>query len=577
MRRIIALSSLIVASLALVACGSSNNNVPTGSNNAALTGQYFFHEQVYDYISGFAAASPLKTPGRSTHIFHDIGTMGHTFSPHPRSASMLKGVHPDQGDVNSPASWGELVGSITLDGQGNVTGGVLDISQPTYTGYVTDSVSGSYAVNSDNTFAISINGNTTGISFPLNGIVQGDVTATGLPGAQFIENSQFIDNNGNNVIEIGAGELELQDPSAFSQSTLNNNFVFGLQGQTCYGCAQSAQGDLYTAGVFNMNGSGGITSTSQGDVATEFDTDNQIGITGTYTAPDSNGRAHATLATTNYFSGALPQGYVLYVIDSSKFFLLSTDQSTQTVAAPLLFGPAGLQSGTFSNSTISGNYVVAENQEDIQNESNPDTFADASIALLTASGGTLNGTGDTNIAGVIGTNVAFNYGAYQVAANGRVTLSGTTPSGAPAPVFWLQTPTQGYGVDQLNGAQSQEPGLLYIFQQSAGPFTNTSINNLFAMGTYPAATANSYALFAATVVPSNGNFTGTGFAVNLNGGFASNTNASYSISSSGRGTATGTSSSLFGSEVFYVVSPSLVINMDVTNQNSAPTLQYLQQ
>jgi hypothetical protein len=481
MRRLIALSSLLAATIALTACGS-NNNTPTGSNNAALQGQYFFHEQVYDYLAGTAAVAPLNTPGRSTHIYHDLGTVGHSamglsrMTPHK---SLIKGVHPDQGDINSPAAWGELVGSVTVDGQGNVTGGIMDLSQPTYEGYVTDTLTGAYSVASDNTFAMTIAGNSTGITFPLNGIVSGDVSEAGQPGGQFVEYSQFIDSNGFNVIEIGVGELELQDSSAFSQSTLNNNFVFGLQGQTCYLCSQPNQGDLYTAGVFNMNGSGNITNNSEGDVATEFATDNQIGITGSYTAPDSNGRLHATLATTNYNSGALPQGYVFYIINAQSFFILSTDQSTQSVAAPILFGPAGLQSGTFSNSSISGSYVVAENQEDLQNEINPDSFSDASIALLTASAGTLNGTGDINQAGNISASVPFNYGSYSVASNGRVSLSGTTPYGALAPVFWLQSATQGYGIDQLYGASTQqEPGLLYLFQQSGSPFSNTSFCKL---------------------------------------------------------------------------------------------------
>ncbi len=578
MRRLIALSSLLAATIALTACGS-NNNTPTGSNNAALQGQYFFHEQVYDYLAGTAAVAPLNTPGRSTHIYHDLGTVGHSamglsrMTPHK---SLIKGVHPDQGDINSPAAWGELVGSVTVDGQGNITGGIMDLSQPTYEGYLTDTLTGAYSVASDNTFAMTIAGNSTGIVFPINGIVSGDVSEAGQPGGQFVEYSQFIDSNGFNVIEIGVGELELQDSSAFSQSTLNNNFVFGLQGQTCYLCSQPNQGDLYTAGVFNMNGSGNITNSSEGDVATEFATDNQIGITGSYTAPDSNGRLHATLATTNYNSGALPQGYVFYVINAQSFFILSTDQSTQSVAAPILFGPAGLQSGTFSNASISGSYVVAENQEDLENENTPDSFSDASIALLTASAGTLNGTGDINQAGNISAGVPFNYGSYSVASNGRVSLSGTTPYGALAPVFWLQSPTQGYGIDQLYGsATQQEPGLLYLFQQSGAPFSNTSFDPNFAMGTYPAATANSDALIVGTVFPNAGNFTGTSLAVNLNGGGTGSSNASFTLASNGRGTATGTSSSIFGNEVFYAASPSFFINMDVTSGDSAPTLQFL--
>ncbi len=576
MRRLLSISSLFVASLALVACGSSNNNGPSGSNNAALQGQYFFHEQVYDYIVGLAANAPLHTPGRSTHIFHQLGSVGHKVVGRPKG-TLLTGVHPDQGDISSPVAWGEVVGSVTLDGQGNITDGTLDFSQPTYTGYLTDSLTGAYAVGSDNTFAMTIAGNVSGIAFPLNGVVQGNVSNTGLPGGQFVEYTEFTDINGNDVIEIGAGELEMQDSSAFSQSTLNNNFVFGWQGQTCYFCAQLSQGDLYAAGVLNMNGSGSITNSSQADVATEFATDNQIGVTGSYTDPDNNGRLHATLSTSGYANGALPQGYVFYVINAQNIFVLSTDQSTSSVAAALLYGPAGLQSGSFSNSSISGSYVVAENQEDLQNESQPDTFSDASLAVLTASGGSLNGTGDINQAGNISANVPFNYGSYSVASNGRVSLGGTTPYGAAAPVFWMQSANKGYGVDQLYGSTVQEPGLLYLYQQSGGPFSASSINNLFAMGTYPAATANSYALFAATVTPSGGNFAGTGFVVNLGGGAQGSSNASYTITANGRGTATGTNNSVFGNSILYVVSPSLVLNMDVTSGDSSPSLQYLQQ
>jgi hypothetical protein len=238
-----------------------------------------------------------------------------------------------------------------------------------------------------------------------------------------------------------------------------------------------------------------------------------------------------------------------------------------------------LQSGTFSNPTLSGNYVLTENTEDLQNENNTDTYSDAYLAVLSAGGGVVTGTGDTNKAGKVSGNVAYNYGAYSVQPNGRVTFTGTTPSGAPAPVFWMQNASFGYGIDQLRGSTTtQEPGLIRVYGQPVGTGYNAgSLNGYYALGTLPAATSNSFLYIAAVTSDGSANLSGIGaasfFSGNGGSGGTGSANGTYTIGPNGRGTMTGTANSIFGNGVLYVVGGSRSFAMGVSAGDIAPSLQ----
>ncbi len=573
MRRLHLSSFAVFAACLIVAgCGSSSSK-PSNSNNAKLTGTYVFEQQLYTSYGSFgygaarsrgsmpaavrnlAPANALNQPASLHRPFQNLATN----AARPVAA---QGSNPNRTGI----VWGAMVGSLTFDGKGKVTGGEIDDNEPEV-GYFTDTVTGAYNINANNSGILQIVSKKQGAVFFFNIAIQGSgSTATG---AQIVES--YYDYAGN--VEIGTGTMLLQSAS-LSQASLTGNYVFGLQGETCYGCGLSSTGDLYAAGVLSANGSGGFGSASEADVATVFATQNAVPLSGTYAAPDTYGRSAVSLTS----GGTMPQSYALYIASPSTFFLLATDSSSSTAPA-WLFGQAGLQSGTFSNATLNGNCVLAENTEDLKNETRPDTYSDAYLVLLNAGGGALSGMGDINKAGNVLNNVSFNYGAYSVGPNGRVTFTGTTPSGAPAPVIWLQNASFGYGVDQLRGnTTAQEPGLIYLYGQPVGTgYNSASLKGQYALGTLPAATSNSFLYLAAVTSDGNANLSGVGaasfFSNNGGSGGTGSANGTYTVSPNGRGTITGTSSSIFGNGILYVVGGNQSLTMDVSAGDIAPSVQ----
>jgi hypothetical protein len=579
MRRILLCSLPVFAACLIVSgCGSSYSTPPANSNNAKLTGTYVFEQQVYTYYSrvGYAAKSNASESPQVQNLapptaFNQTANMNRPFQGLVTSAARpiaAQGSNPNRTGI----VWGAMVGSLTFDGKGNVTGGEIDYNEPEV-GYFTDTVSGAYNINANNSGIIQIVSKKQGAAFFFNIAIQGvgsAGSASTAMGAQIVES--YYDYAGN--VEIGTGTM-LQQSASLSQASLTGNYVFGMQGETCSGCSgQTATGDLYAAGVLAADGKGGFGSGSEADVATVFATEDMVPLSGTYAAPDSYGRSAVSLTS----GGAMPQSYALYIANPSTFFILATDASSSTAPA-WLFGQAGLQSGTFSNATLSGNYVLAENTEDLQNESRPDTYSDAYLALLSTGGGVFSGTGDTNKAGKVSSNVAYNYGGYAVQSNGRVTFAGTTPAGAPAPIFWMQNSSFGYGVDQLRGSTTtQEPGLIFLYGQPVGTGYNAaSLKGYYALGTLPAATSNSILYVGAVTSDGSANLSGVGaasfFSNNGTSGGTGSTNGTYTVSPNGRGTITGTSSSIFGNGILYVVGGTQALTIDVSTGDIAPSVQ----
>lgn len=433
MRRILGSFVLLASALFVAGCGSSTSN---SQDNGLLSGQYAFQEQVYTFFGAgrpVSAQAPAAWHGQKRRLtaVAKVPNGGHSLADvyaHREQArhavpSAIKRVVPHMGDLIDNVAWGASVGSLTFDGNGHITAGEIDFNEPFGFGYFSDPVTGTYSVDNNRVGVISLT-STNGDGDEYNYQITLEGATTAATGFQMLESET---DDVDDIVQIGSGAMLLQTAGQ-TQSTLNGNYVFGVQGQTCYGsgCTQSTTGDLFAAGVLAADGAGTFGTTGEADIATGFDTDNAVTVSGTYGAPDSNGRSTATLTATNYTQGALPAGYVIYTANASTAFLLSTDQSSSTEAAALLYGEMNAQSGTFGSTSLAGNYVVGETTEDLQNQTNPDTFSDAFVGLLTASGGTASGTADENHAGTVSSGVALNYGAYTVAANGRVTFTGGT-------------------------------------------------------------------------------------------------------------------------------------------------------
>lgn len=202
-RNKIALSVLTLALVTLMGCGSSSNqaSAPPGGafSNSNLNGTYILSFSGYDISS-------------------------------------------------SNGSFFVLAGSLTADGNGNFTGGTVDINDPALgsahgTSYSMNhlSASGHYTITADGrgsgSITVPINGQSVyiGLDFALSSNSHGLITRFDLAGS-------------------GSGTLDLQTANV-SQSALQGTYAFGLDGVD-----STIVNPLTTAGSFTLDANGNITS-----------------------------------------------------------------------------------------------------------------------------------------------------------------------------------------------------------------------------------------------------------------------------------------------------------------------------
>ena len=238
-------------------------------------------------------------------------------------------------------SWFAIAASFHADGAGNVTGGDFDINNGTATHATIDA--SSYAVGLDPTssgnlgcMALSLsNGSTTVFRFSLGGLSSG-VFSRG----RIIE---FDDATG--AGKRASGVLLLQDTTSFSLSQLQPNYAFGVDGFDSYGYHYAS------AGSFSVNTSGNI-SNAFGDMR-EYISGNYetAGGTGTINAI-STATGRATMSLT--FAGQTTN-QAAYMVNADEFFILGTDPLS---SAPIYSGRAIVTASSFSQSSLSGNYII---------------------------------------------------------------------------------------------------------------------------------------------------------------------------------------------------------------------------
>jgi hypothetical protein len=138
---------------------------------------------------------------------------------------------------------------------------------------------------------------------------------------------------------------------------------------------------------------------------------------------------------------------------------------------------------------------------------------------------------------------------YAVASNGRVTLTGTTGP----PVFYLVSQNKGFVISTNNNV-----GFGFVENQSAGPFSSSSISGTYAGGSITPVDSNVSDEVDEFVVPSAGNFNNTSDN-SSGGGLTSNKmqSGTYSVAANGR--TTGTVTGMTGMVILYIVSPAKVV------------------
>lgn len=338
--------------------------------------------------------------------------------------------------------FGGVVGSFTADGSGHITAGTVDMNGGVglHTLVSIDTSGSSYSVGSDNRGCAVIA--TASGDFPMRisvGVLSSNVATKG----------HVIEWETGSGAFIAAGQLQKQTISG----GLSGGYVYGITGE-------DYSGPVAMSCVGVMTASGGAFSAGEQDCNDGGTMDHQTGMTGTYTSVDASGRGTASIVSSHGTSHI-----VFYMVTTSKLLMMGIDSQNST---PVTLGEMRLQSGSFSSTSLNGISVFYMSGNSGSGEKN------AAIGLFTGNNGTNSVDMDEDDAGTT-THQTFTC-SYTVAANGRVTLSGSNCT--PGPPLYLTAARAGLietaGNSVMIGA---------VEPQAAGPFSTSSFSGTFFMGT----------------------------------------------------------------------------------------------
>jgi hypothetical protein len=425
-------------------------------------------------------------------------------------------------------------GSFVADGAGNVTG-VSDTNGSGVGVVASQTFTGTYALGADNRGTLSISTPTETIgtyAFSVGSISTSGVATKG-------RLTQFAAG-----VVTAAGEFELQDPSAFSNSTVSGSFAFAWADWS---------GDGW-AGVFTADGKGSINT---GNADQGIATRNQP-LIGTYNvaANSTDGRGTGTLTIAGTTSD-----FAFYVVSASKMLMVSADPSSN----PSIFSGQALKQsgGPFNNSSLSGTSVFriasAGGGDQLVCE-----YVTAGLQAFDGEG-TVTGLLDQNACGgVILDNTMPSFG-YSVSSNGRVEI--VTSAGTPVYVLYLASPGTGFILSQGLG---EGGGTGFLEPQSTGPFGETSLDGNFFFGNPPSPLLPSVSSGVATLKAGSINATSD---INEDGTltFGQTSQDNYTVAANGRVT-TGS-----GNQSIYIISPTKFLRVDVNPANAAPGIAVSEQ
>jgi len=209
-----------------------------------------------------------------------------------------------------------MAGSFTLDAQGNVTGGDLDINN---SGGITSvsSLTGNFIPDSS-----------------FNGIIRGTVTITNVifPGTStpFPLSFKFVlssDYTHGRILEldgalfVNIGTIQRQDPSALAAANPAGTYAFGVDSDSPLGgrTVEAGQLILTSSGV-----SGGLIDESKAGDATPRYVKVPLAVS-TLTPPDASGRGTLTLTVNASGVPASSDHYAYYILNSGQLNLIQMD------------------------------------------------------------------------------------------------------------------------------------------------------------------------------------------------------------------------------------------------------------
>jgi hypothetical protein len=275
-----------------------------------------------------------------------------------------------------------------------------------------------------------------------------------------------------------SGFLHVQVPSAFSLSSLQPNYAFGVDGWSAgsaglfraviAGTFANSSGVLSTGYTdFNAGGtSSGELTGGSGTLNSSIDTATGRG-TGSYTIPTA--------------AGNLTFDFAFYILNGLDLILLSTDSPVAAGSAPLLSGRVLASSATYAAGALNGYYLLSSQGLEASG-TGIRNLAQIGTLNATSAGAIPTATLYVNDAGTYST-TPYSNATYTVeAASGRVAIAGLT---ATPPVVYLTAPAT--ADDQiagfLVGSDAQASSGVIVTQSATPPaYLLSSISGNYAAG-----------------------------------------------------------------------------------------------
>ena len=276
-----------------------------------------------------------------------------------------------------------------------------------------------------------------------------------------------------------SGFIAAQLPSAFSVTSLQLNYAFGVDGwaagSTGYlrtaiaGSFANSSGAL-SAGFADLNAGGtpsGELTGGNGTLNSAIDATTGRG-TGTYTIPTGDGE--------------LRFDFAFYILNGSDFILLSTDSPSTAGSAPFLAGRALAANARYAAGALNGNYLLASQGLEVSGSHIGD-FAEIGTLNATSAGAIPKAVLYVNDAGSY-SNTPYSNGSYAIeAGSGRAAFTGLTAT--PPVVYLTAAGTSDEGITGfLVGTDTEASSGVVVGQTTSAPgYVRTDISGNYAAST----------------------------------------------------------------------------------------------
>lgn len=252
--------------------------------------------------------------------------------------------------LESYAAWG-AVGSVTLDGNGNIINGEADISTNGFYLFYKAPITGTYSLDASGHGYISM-------ALPATGEQQTHgITATSNSHLVMAEEDNFY-----GYTWGGVGSMDLQTTAGgFSASQISGGYSFTLTGYEGAAHFNGSWGGIFTAdGVGALTGGVFDTSLGAGLVSVPF--------TGTFTAPDSFGRGTLTFQGADCTPAPVTcsDAVYAYYLVTPEVLRLTTANTSSTPTTSFAgntgsaYGQGSLAGAVASNAALTGSFIFSD-------------------------------------------------------------------------------------------------------------------------------------------------------------------------------------------------------------------------